>query len=484
MREPFRKCYIDQDMSLRDATNHLATIHDFPASERQWERKKEQWGFTKYQKRETRQQFIDEATRRGMTMEDILNAPDIPAEGSGGDDRAVRRNWRRFVKREHANRSRSGSRQPHSPEEGQSRPFDAPSIGPNHNLVEKTYDVEIPNDIAPDRTTGALPDAIMLEATSADGTGQSPIQLHIVSEANASTDIIPAPDIYISTWDDSERQFQDLGQYQGATYTNYADTPYQSENNMLTAANSNTTGGINEHFESFQDYQQAQDPSNFPQRPNYESQGSNSWSDVRDLNVAGNSDEQAFFEQARDAPIVSDTFPPIDQVPQLHFDQSFDEAPEVAPAATPRTPSRASNDYFQSFAADPLTTDLSNMVDEYTNDIQTVVKTFLDGFLKVSHKVTQEKLDESLQMRRDICLRALSTAIEDQARTRQRVLDSITEKCQNLERIMNEKGIDTRAELRQLKARSNPRQPTDNSALDMSQFSAAVPANYYTGAST
>lgn len=482
MKEPFRKCYIDQDMSLKEATSHLADIHDFSASERQWERKKESWGFTKYQKRETRQQFIDDALRRGMTMEDILNASDIPAEGSGGDERTARRNWRRYVKREHANRSRSGSRQPPSPEEGQRRSFDAPSIGPNHNLVEKTYDVDIPNDIVPDRTTGALPDAIMLGAISAEGAGQSPLQIHVVSDANVSADINPAPDIYISTYDDTNGQFQHHGQFQVPTYTNYADTPYQSENNMMTTANSNSAGGMDGPFQSYQDYHRAQDPSNFEPQPAYAPEDSNTWTDARDLDVAANS-SQAYFDQPRDVPVVGDAFPAIEQIPQLQFDPAF-EAPEHPPAATPRSLSRSSNDYLQSITADPLTTDLSNMVDQYTNDIQEVVKVFLDGFLKVSHKVTQEKLDETLQSRRDICLRALTSAIEDQARTRQRVLDSITEKCQNLERIMAENGIDTRAELRQLKARSKPRQPTDNTALDMSHFSTAVPANYYAAAPT
>ncbi len=41
---------------------------------------------------------------------------------------------------------------------------------------------------------------------------------------------------------------------------------------------------------------------------------------------------------------------------------------------------------------------------------------------------------------------------------------------------MAEKGINTRAELIDLKARSNPRQPVENNALDMSQWNAAMSA--------
>lgn len=465
MKEPFRKCYIDDNMSLKQATKHLSVNHSFPASERQWERKKEQWGFTKYEKRETRQQFIDDALRRGMTMEDILNAPEIPAEGSGGDDRAVRRNWRRFVKRERDNRSRSRSRQPHSPTEGQRQSFD--TSRQDHQIVEKTYDVELPDGIIPDHATGTLPDSIRLEATSAQGSGQSPVQFHVVSEVNPPT----APEIFFSTWDDAAERLQDHGPLHQMTFANNAHTSYQTDYNLIAPPDidPSATTTMNETYGTYPDYQQVQTAPDYEQPADYGTQEQNTWNEVSEPTAEYNINQQELFDESANVSAGQESFPTIDEIPQVQYDSSFDTQVPL-PAMTPRAASRAANDYFQ----DPLTTDLSNIVDQFTDDVQKVVKEFMAELPKISPKVLQKMIEESLQSRRDLCLRTVSKEIENQARIKQQALDSITQKCRNLERIMAEKGINTRAELKELKARSQPRQITENGALDMSQWNAQM----------
>lgn len=475
MREPFRKCYIDQDMSLKQATQHLAVHHGFAASERQWERKKEHWNFTKYQKRETRQQFIAQALARGMNMEDILNASDIPVEGSAGDDRAARRNWRRYVKREERSRSRQPHSQPHSPTEGTRRSFDAPGTShQDHHVVEKTYDVNLPDGIAPDQITGALPDSMMLEATSAEGSGQSPVQFLVVSEVNASHDANPAPEIFFSTWDDAAGSLQDHGPVPQVSFTNYADLSFQPDTNMMPPANNEPTDarGMDPAYENYQTYQQLQNNPDFSQQTTYNDQAPSEWNAGQQTNMTYDSSEQELYRDVGDVTSNSESFPSVDQMSQEQFDPSFDSQPAVHPV-TPRT--RAVNDYFQSITADPLAADLSNMVDMYTNDVHKMVSSVLSELPKIDAKVLQ-KIEEGLQARRDLCLRTVSKEIEVQARNKQRALDSIAEKCRNLEQIMAEKGINTRAELIDLKARSNPRQPVENNALDMSQWNAAMSA--------
>jgi hypothetical protein len=475
MREPFRRAYIDQDMSLKQATQYLAVHHGFAASERQWERKKENWNFSKYQKRETRQQFIEQALSQGMNMEDILNASDIPVEGPGGDDRAARRNWRRYVKRE---RSRSRSHQPnsqhHSPTEGPRRSFDAPAGShQDHHVVEKKYDVNLPDGILLDQTTGTLPDSMMLEATSAEGLGQSPVQFLVVSEVNAPHDTNPAPEIFFSTWNDAVGELQNHGPLPQPSYTNYADFSFQPDATMMAPGNDDLTHdrGVEDSYENYQSYQQLPDTADLGQQTTYNDQGPGDWNEEQQANITYNPGDQQLYGNVGDVTNDSQPFPQIDLVPQEAFDPSFDPQPLVRPL-TPRT--RAANDYFQSITADPLAKDLSDMVDVYTDDIHQMVTTFLGELPKHDSKVLQ-KIQEGLQARRDLCLRTVSKEIESQARNRQRVLESITQKCRNLEQIMAEKGINTRAELIDLKARSNPRQPVDNGgALDMSQWNTVI----------
>jgi hypothetical protein len=467
MREPFRRAYIDQDMSLSKATEYLAVNHNFRASERQWERKKEHWNFSKYQKRETRQQFIEQALSQGMNMQDILNASDIPVEGQGGDDRANRRNWRRYVKRERSrSRSHQPNSQPHSPTEAPRRSFED-YVGGHHDyhVVEKKYDVNFPDGITPDQNTGALPDSMMLEATSAEGTGQSPVQFLVVSGVNAPNDINSAPEIFVSAWDDAEGGLQNQVPLTQMVYSNYADYSFQQDAGVVSAGTSgpNSSTVVEDSYENYRSYQQLPG-SSLDQQNTYVDQGSNTWIGEQQNDIAYNPDDQQSYGNVGAVRSDIQPFPQIDLVPQEVFDTSFDPQPPVRPL-TPGT--RATNDYLQ----DPLATDLSNLVDMYTSGMLTTVL----GELPNNDSKMLQKIRESLQMTRDLCLRAVSERIESQAKINQRVLDSLTQKCEDLGQIMAEKGINTREELIHLKARRNPRPPVDSSALDtMSQWNTVI----------
>lgn len=468
MREPFRRAYIDQDMSLSKATEYLAVNHNFRASERQWERKKEHWNFSKYQKRETRQQFIEQALSRGMNMEDILNASDIPVEGPGGDDRANRRNWRRYVKRERSrSRSHQPNSQPHSPTEVPRRSFEGYVGGHHdHHVVEKKYDVNFPDTITPDQTTGALPDSMMLQATTAEGSGQSPVQFLVVSEVNAAQDQNPAPEIFVSAWNDAEGGLQSQVPLTQMAYSNYADQFFQPDADVMSAGTSDPNGGtvVEDSYENYGSYQRLPDSSSLDQQNTFVDQSSNTWIGEQQSNTPYDSGDQQPYGNVGDVRSSVQPFPQIDLIPQEVFDTSFDPQPSVRPL-TPGT--RATNDYLQN----PLATDLSNLVDMYTSSILTTV---LEEVTNNDSKLLQ-KIEESLQMTRDLCLRAVSERIESQAKSNQRVLDSLTKKCEDLGQIMAEKGINTREELIYLRARRNPRHPVDNGALDtMSQWNAVI----------
>ena len=108
-KENFRICYIDNNMTRKEAAEYMKEHFNFNATPRQWERKIKQWNFSKYTGREDRLAQIAQA---GKTVFDV-SRPGRRAR-SHVDDRGnlqphEDRNLRRFARRE-VSRSRSRSR--------------------------------------------------------------------------------------------------------------------------------------------------------------------------------------------------------------------------------------------------------------------------------------------------------------------------------------------------------------------------------------
>lgn len=108
-KENFRICYIDNNMTRKDAAEYMKQHFNFNATPRQWERKIKQWGFSKYTGRDER---LAQIAQTGKTVLDVSRPgrrarPHLDEYGNlhPNEDR----NLRRFARRE-VSRSRSRSR--------------------------------------------------------------------------------------------------------------------------------------------------------------------------------------------------------------------------------------------------------------------------------------------------------------------------------------------------------------------------------------
>ena len=186
MKRPFHRYYIDENRSLNETIHLMKAEHDFSATRRQWERKVKGWGYSKYIQSDARQQFIEESLAAGMTEEQILNAPNIPVDDSGGDDRTQRRNWRRYVKRQYLSRSRSTHTSPARSAE---------------LTLDNGYDLAVPDagisDLSP---SSAWTSPFQMSNSS---SWPSPVQLHGTIEGETPTEPRKVPDIFVSYWDET-----------------------------------------------------------------------------------------------------------------------------------------------------------------------------------------------------------------------------------------------------------------------------------------
>jgi len=106
-KENFRRCYMDNNMTRKDAALFMKNVFGFDATPRQWERRIKQWGFQKYSTREERMQQIAQA---GKTVFDVSKPGRRPrAHSSNSLHPREDRNLRRFARRE-VSRSRSRTR--------------------------------------------------------------------------------------------------------------------------------------------------------------------------------------------------------------------------------------------------------------------------------------------------------------------------------------------------------------------------------------
>jgi Heterokaryon incompatibility protein (HET)/Clr5 domain len=206
VKQPFHKAYIDQNKSLKESASLMNQQYGFLATQRQWERKMQGWGFRKNTRGDTRQQFIDRSLAAGMTQEQILNAPGIPVDESRADDRNMRRNWRRFVKRQNV-RSRSRST-PTTPATTTNR------------VPEPNSELNIPQSAISD--------------LSAPSSGGSPMLLDIPTDDPTSagrSSISSIPEIRISLYDEGsiEGQYMRRSASFPQNYNNTLDAELQTE---------------------------------------------------------------------------------------------------------------------------------------------------------------------------------------------------------------------------------------------------------------
>jgi hypothetical protein len=108
-KENFRVCYIDNNMTRKDAAEYMRQHFNFNATPRQWERKIKQWGFSKYTARDERLAQIAQAGKTVLDVSRPGRRPRSIVDEYGNLQPHEDRNLRRFARRE-VSRSRSRSR--------------------------------------------------------------------------------------------------------------------------------------------------------------------------------------------------------------------------------------------------------------------------------------------------------------------------------------------------------------------------------------
>lgn len=106
-KENFRRCYMDNNMTRKEAAQFMKDVFGFDATPRQWERRIKQWGFQKYSTREER---MNQIAQTGKSVFDVSKPGRRPrAHSSNSLHPREDRNLRRFARRE-VSRSRSRTR--------------------------------------------------------------------------------------------------------------------------------------------------------------------------------------------------------------------------------------------------------------------------------------------------------------------------------------------------------------------------------------
>lgn len=108
-KEDFRICYIDNNMTRKDAAQYMKDYFNFDATPRQWERKIKQWGFSKYSSRDERLHQIAQTGKSVYEVSRPGRRPRSQVDERGNLHPHEDRNLRRFARRE-VSRSRSRSR--------------------------------------------------------------------------------------------------------------------------------------------------------------------------------------------------------------------------------------------------------------------------------------------------------------------------------------------------------------------------------------
>lgn len=104
-KENFRRCYMVNNMTRKEAAQFMRDAFGFNATPRQWERRIKQWGFQKYS---TRDERMSQIAQSGKSVSDVSKPGRRPrAQSSNSLHPREDRNLRRFARRE---MSRSTSR--------------------------------------------------------------------------------------------------------------------------------------------------------------------------------------------------------------------------------------------------------------------------------------------------------------------------------------------------------------------------------------
>lgn len=235
-KENFRICYIDRNMTRKEAAQFMKDHFNFNATPRQWERKIKQWGFAKYSSRDER---LMQIAQTGRSVYDVSR----PGRRPRADNLHPHedRNLRRFARRE-VSRSRSRSRSTSFADKSPPRFTQEFSDSMANAVIDRTFNLNLsrPEMLLPPNNTG-----FNVAATPAAEDSEQPIQLHYLHESDPAAFGEPnEPDLVLSVSNGEwpQDQLTDVSEQQYNVAGDQTQFPTFSDN--LVASHASQGSGI------------------------------------------------------------------------------------------------------------------------------------------------------------------------------------------------------------------------------------------------
>ncbi|KAK6387021.1 hypothetical protein LTS17_000286 [Exophiala oligosperma] len=433
-KEIFRVCYIDQNMTRKDAAQHLKEQHGFDATPRQWERKIKQWNFSKYSSREER---LSQIAQTGKTIFEV-GRPGRRPRGHTDEHGRLHpnedRNLRRFARRE-ASRSRSRSRSTSFTE--RTRPQfqqDLPETS-SHAITDQTFNLHLGNPTSFHPPSNGF----TVNAIPAAGQPEQPVQLHLLQNQQPSPfDNLDDSGLFL-TIDDNQygsssgqdafpaftEELMQLGDPLGGNGRNPSiQFPLQQ----------NTT--VNYPLDQAMDV-----PVDFAQFGMAED---NLPMDTSILNNNNNlMGEQQLYPDTTQMPSDANEMGGsiLNSIPVLTFDVVDTDAASTLPTAVPNDFQEIgdiNNDgsHATPNSSGPLQNDVMPLVDEYIGAVQAAAMWFVSN--QLYGDASTEKLSDNIDQSGRIFKARMEVMLENYAMSQQRALQAMRDRCNKLKK-KNEK---------------------------------------------
>lgn len=395
-KEKFRVCYIDKNMTRKEAAQCLKDEFGFDATPRQWERKIKQWGFSKYSSREDRLQQI---ASTGKSIYEVGRPGRRPRSAHVDEQGKLHpyedRNLRRFARRE-ASRSRSRSRSTSFTDKP--RPRFQNDVGDSYSnaITDETFNLHLANPTAFHPPSQGF----TVAATPAAGNPEQPVQLHLLKEQKPSAfGELEEPELFLTVDDSQFAASHDPNQFESFS------------NGMMPTGSSM---GPNEHTADLQ-FPMGQDDSTlsyvFPEdtSANYDTYGASA-----NMNTGIMNDTMIGADQMFDNTQISQgqmNQPILDSIPILTFDTGDTEPTVLAPQLND-TDFHQMGDMTDAFSwaaldnSGPLQSDVLPLIEEYTREVQAAALWWVTNqqYAVGSGEKLAASLDQPGKTGRPICL--------------------------------------------------------------------------------
>jgi hypothetical protein len=229
-RELFTQYYIEQNLTLKLAAKRMRDDHLFEATERQWERRVNNWGLKKYENRQDRLRKLED---QGRTLIEVAHPGRRTRKYSHSKNLTIDdRNMRRFARRELTRTpSRSRSRS-NSSSLGRQSASVSPSLPPTHDgLVkeDRAFDLDLSPILQPDG------DHVSISAHRTEENTKNP-QAHVMTVHDPNTGVdhnemflavpVPVPDEPVNNTIDAQFSQQSFDE----GYSSYPDMVMANHN--------------------------------------------------------------------------------------------------------------------------------------------------------------------------------------------------------------------------------------------------------------